>query len=107
MKNTAEITASAIYKITDRISNKLCYAVPSDSQPGHYYKTCWNTENAAWECTCEAGFWAAKAGRSANCKHSKAAQTSIMANKTAEVAAMRHDEPRGTLNGNRGFSLLK
>lgn len=106
MKNTPEIQASAIYKITDHVSGKICYAVPSDSHPGHYYKTCWNTQSASWECTCEGGHWAAKAGRSANCKHAKAAQTSIMANKTALVEAER--EPRGTLNGSSsGFSLMR
>ena len=106
MKNTSEIQATAIYKITDHITGKICYAVPSDSKPGCYYKTCWNTESASWECTCEAGHWSAKAGRSANCKHSKAAQVSIMANKEAQVEAVR--EPRGTLNGSsQGFSLLR
>ena len=132
MKNVTDITATAIYKVTIRETGKECYAVPSDSQPGVYYITCWNESECRWTCTCEAG----KHGKT--CKHVRAAQTSILANKAQSeayasrlhngVSYQRYSDAvesqnspeslsrrerdaekrqHGILNGNRGFSLLK
>ena len=78
MKSTSEITASAIYKVTTKATGKVCYAVPSDTQEGVYYITCFDDHTASWTCTCPAG----KYGRT--CKHAKAAQVSILANKARE-----------------------
>src|SRR5258708_15504390 len=71
-----EISATAIYKVTVKATGLQCYAVPSDSQPGVYYITCWSESESRWTCTCKCG----QVGRS-TCKHARAAQTSVLANK--------------------------
>lgn len=81
MKTATEITANAIYKVTTKATGQTCYAVPSDSTPGAYYITCFDEKSTNWTCTCKAGEIAAHRGQSANCKHARAAQTSIIANK--------------------------
>jgi hypothetical protein len=96
MTTKTEIQATAIYKVTIKETGKECYAVPSDSQPGTYYITCWNEQETRWTCTCEAG----KHGRT--CKHVRAAQVSVLANKPVAT------DQKGTLNGStQGFSLLR
>src|SRR5438045_8142354 len=82
-RTKTEITSDAIYKVTTRATGQQCYAVPSDSQSGMSYMTCWNSETQRWECTCRAGEVAAERQQSATCKHARAAQASILANKAA------------------------
>ena len=89
-RTKTEITATAIYKVTTR-DGKQCYAVPSDTQAGVFYMTCWNAETSNWTCTCKAGEFASQRGQSATCKHARAAQASIVANK-AEQARRREEE---------------
>jgi SWIM zinc finger len=81
-----EISATAIYKVTVKATGMQCYAVPSDSQPGVYYITCWNEVESRWTCTCKCG----QVGRS-TCKHARAAQVSVLANK-AEADRRREQE---------------
>ena len=81
--------AQEIYKVTIKATGKQCYAVPSDSQPGTYYMTCWNEKTANWECSCQHGKIMAEYGKAASCKHTRACQTSILANK---AQARRHRE---------------
>ena len=83
-KTQSEITATAIYTVTTKATGAECYAVPSDSNPGTYYVTCWNAAASNWTCTCKHGEVMAQAGKSAHCKHTRAAQTAILANKNAE-----------------------
>lgn len=88
-----EIQAQEIYKVTDRATGKECYAVPSDSQPGMFYMTCWNAESSMWECTCKHGQVSSACGLSAKCKHSRAAQVCVLANKerrARERIALEH-----------------
>lgn len=74
-----EITASAIYRVTAKSDGRECYMVPSDSQPGLFYQTCWNAETNNWDCTCRHGQVQATRGQSAYCKHTRAAQVAINA----------------------------
>jgi SWIM zinc finger len=83
-KPQSEISAVAIYKVTIKASGQQCYAVPSDSQPGTFYITCWNERESRWTCSCKAGHYGS------TCKHARAAQTSILANKAE--AARRHEQ---------------
>ena len=92
MKTATDITATAIYKVTIRETGKECYAVPSDSQPGVFYITCWNEHECRWTCTCEAG----KYGRT--CKHARAAQTSVLANKQVQSQDAKDEERSRYLN---------
>lgn len=73
-----------IYKVTSKSDGTECYAVPSDSNPGLFYKSCWNANTAAWTCTCKHGEIQAARGQAAHCKHVKAAQVAIVANKNRE-----------------------
>jgi len=106
-----EITANAIYKVTDKVTHETCWYVPSDSKPGVYYKVCWSREATRWTCTCKAGQY----GQA--CNHEHAAQVSIVVNKEQELLA-RSQEPylpplptdqKGLLHSASGkaFSLLK
>jgi hypothetical protein len=81
-----EITATAIYKVVTKSTGKECWAVPSDSTSGIYYMVCWSEEDMCWTCTCKHGEFCAHRGESAHCKHARAVQTSIMANKEAREA---------------------
>lgn len=75
-----EIQSDFIYKVTIKETGKQCFAVPSDSNPGHFYMTCYDEQSQGWTCTCRHGFEMAKVGKDAHCKHQRAAQTSIKAN---------------------------
>jgi hypothetical protein len=120
-----EIKSDAIYKITIKATGKQCYAVPSDSNPGQFYMTCWDEASASWTCTCRHGEIAAQYGRGASCKHTRAAQDSVLANKANRRRAREDDRnmaelkaemarealptsQKGHLNGStQGFALLK
>jgi hypothetical protein len=87
-----EITATAIYKILGHD----CWMVPSDSADT-MYKVCYNNELNIWECECRHGQEQAKNAQPARCKHVRAVQVSIVANKKATKPL----EALPTLNGNR------
>jgi hypothetical protein len=91
----ATITATAIYKVTSKATNETCYMVPSDSQANVYYKACWNESESRWTCTCKAG----ENGRA--CKHTAAAQVSVLANKPLETSQ------KGSLHSAKAFSLMR
>jgi hypothetical protein len=85
-KQPAEISATAIYRLTSKIDGKECYAVPSDTTSGSYYRVCWSAEDMCWTCSCKHGEFCAHRGENAQCKHARAVQTSIIANKEAREA---------------------
>jgi hypothetical protein len=112
-----EIKATAIYKVTSKVDGSTCWYVPADSQD-EPYKVCFGGN--LWSCTCKHGEYAAKRGIDCRCKHHRAVQVSILANRThheeqeqlmaefsAEMKAAARP-PRGSLNGGgKAFSLLK
>ena len=85
-----EITATAIYRVTSKEDGRECYMVPSDSQPGLFYQTCWNRETNCWDCTCKHGEVQAARGQTARCKHVAAAHVVI----TARANALREQPKR-------------
>jgi hypothetical protein len=83
-----EITANQIYKVTSKRTNETCWFVPSDSQDT-YYKVCF--DGTLWSCTCKHGAYAASHSIDCRCKHHRAVQISILANK-AEADHRREQE---------------
>jgi len=76
-----EISATAIYKVTSKIDGTTCWFVPSDSQDT-YYKVCF--DGTLWSCTCKHGQYAASHHIDCRCKHHRAVQISILANKAEQ-----------------------
>jgi len=97
-----EITATAIYKVL----NHDCWMVPADSS-SDMYKVCYNTHLNIWECECRHGEEQAKNAQPARCKHVRAVQVSILANK--KVTKPLETSQKGLLHSASGkaFSLLK
>jgi hypothetical protein len=86
-KPQTEISATAIYKVTSKATLEQCWFVPSDSQ-GLYYKVCF--DGNLWSCTCKHGEYAAEHHIDCRCKHHRAVQISILANKAE--ADRRHEQ---------------
>ena len=87
MKSQTEIQATAIFKVTIRETGKQCFAVPSDSQSGVYYITCYDEHLNIWTCTCKCGEVRNARAQDAGCKHARAAQVVIRVHKADEIAA--------------------
>ena len=97
----SEITADFLYRVTSKADGRECYFVPSDSQPGVYYQTCWDVTTQGWTCTCKAGEVAAERGRSVNCKHSRAAQLVIVERKNREREEAAREQARKAAEAER------
>lgn len=79
-RKQTEITATAIYKVTTKATGLTCWAVPSDSS-SEMYTCCWDEQATRWTCSCKAG------QNGMMCKHVRAVQTSILANKAVAKPA--------------------
>jgi len=113
-----EIQSAAIARGTDKITHEHFYVVKSDSAD-RWYEVRWQVN--AWSCNCPA---------SCQCKHVRAVNEILRIRRAtialamggqvpAIVAKYQHDEDtrqaeashrpsqKGSLNGNRPFSLLK
>ena len=82
-----EITATALYKVTSKVNGTTCWYVPAGSQD-EPYKVCF--DGTLWSCICKHGKYAAEHNIDCRCKHHRAVQISILANKAE--ADRRHEQ---------------
>ena len=117
-----EIQSASVARGTDKQTHETFYVVKSDSSDTTWYTVRWNHERLMWCCNCPA--------RCNGCKHQKAVNEVLKVRRAtvalamggevpAIVAKYQHDEDtrqeekssrpsqKGSLNGNRPFSLLK
>jgi hypothetical protein len=69
VKKQTEITATAVYRVAEKVTGKVFYAVESDTHPGSYYKvtrTGWDKvkQQHILHCSCPA--------TTQDCKHNRA-----------------------------------
>ena len=116
-----EIQSAAIARGQDKITHETFYVVQSDTHPHIWYTVRWNNQRLAWECNCPA---------TKPCKHERAVNEVLKVRRALIAAAMGGQTPaivaqlqaqedarqaekssrpsqKGSLNGNRPFSLLK
>jgi hypothetical protein len=122
LKQATQITAAAIYRVTDKVTGTKFFLVKSDSCKNCYHEVRWSDELAAWQCNGEHCIYQ-RGGT--NCKHARAASEVMQARRAASVRlqaaeeraaanlasvaiAERPIEERGQLNNrNSGFSLMR
>jgi len=117
-----EIQSAAIARGQDKVTHETFYVVQSDTQANTWYTVRWNNERLMWEDNCPASCQ--------QCKHVRAVNQVLAVRRAtialamggqvpAIVAKLQRDEDtrqaeashrpsqKGSLNGNRPFSLLK
>jgi len=117
-----EIQSAAIARGKDKVTHETFYVVKSDSSDTTWYQVRWNNERLMWCCNCPA--------RCSGCKHTRAVNEILKVRRATIAAAMGPDtvaivaklqrdedtrqaeashrpSQKGSLNGNRPFSLLK
>ncbi len=128
-----EISATAIYYVTDKATSEKFFLVKSDSCKNCYHEVRWNTERLAWTCN---GEHCQYQRGGTTCKHARACSEVMQARRSASVRLQAAEEraaanlasaerfspwhgsnpsteverpidERGSLNGSREFRLLR
>ncbi len=116
-----EIQSAAVARGKDKVTHEIYYVVQSDSSPNTWYQVRWSNERLMWCCNCPAR---------KPCKHQHAVEEILRIRRATIAAAMGGETPKivaqmqreydtrqaekssrpsqkGSLNGNRPFSLLR
>jgi hypothetical protein len=84
-----QITAAAIYRVTDKVTGEKFFLVKSDSCRDCYHEVRWDSERLAWTCN---GEHCQYQRGGTTCKHARAASEVMQARRAAAVRLQAAEE---------------